>query len=209
MTAGNENPNEKPDPNEQEAAGQPAESGSSPADASEAPASGADAGADGDALAQAEQILNSAGAPDQPQEAGSTEAAELRNDLLRLQAEYVNYRKRVERDRDVAREMAVIGVLNSLMPVLDDIDAARQHGDLADGPFASIANKLENTLKTYGLGRIDEVGVEFDPNIHEALIQQQSPDVQLDTVTQILRAGYKANDRVLRAAQVIVSVPEQ
>ncbi|WP_341395175.1 nucleotide exchange factor GrpE [Arthrobacter sp. G119Y2] len=209
MTAGNENPNEKPDPNEQEAAGQPAGSGSSPADASEAPASGADAGADGDALAQAEQILNSAGAPDQPQEAGSTEAAELRNDLLRLQAEYVNYRKRVERDRDVAREMAVIGVLNSLMPVLDDIDAARQHGDLADGPFASIANKLENTLKTYGLGRIDEVGVEFDPNIHEALIQQQSPDVQLDTVTQILRAGYKANDRVLRAAQVIVSVPEQ
>ena len=212
MTAGNENPNEKPNPDEQDAAGQPAGSGSTPADASdasEAPASGAGAGAEGDALAQAEQILNSAGAPDQPQEAGSAEAAELRNDLLRLQAEYVNYRRRVERDRDVAREMAVIGVLNSVMPVLDDIDAARQHGDLADGPFASIANKLENTLKTYGLGRIDEVGVEFDPNIHEALIQQQSPDVEFDTVTQILRAGYKANDRVLRAAQVIVSVPEQ
>ncbi|MCC9197015.1 nucleotide exchange factor GrpE [Arthrobacter sp. zg-Y820] len=214
MTAGNENPNEKSNPEDSDPAGQqPAESGDSSAaepDASpEAQASEENSGAEGDALAQAEQILNSAGVPPQQQEAGSPEAAELRNDLLRLQAEYVNYRRRVERDRDVAREMAVIGVLNSVMPVLDDIDAARQHGDLAEGPFASIATKLENTLKTYGLTRIDEVGVEFDPNIHEALIQQQSPDVQFDAVTQILRAGYKANDRVLRAAQVIVSVPEQ
>lgn len=198
--------NEKRNGDEQDPAGtQPAESEA--AASGEAPAAGN--GAEGDALAQAEEILNSADVPAEPAAAGSPEAVELRNDLLRLQAEYVNYRKRVERDRDVAREMAVIGVLNSLMPVLDDIDAARQHGDLAEGPFASIANKLENSLKTYGLGRIDEVGVEFDPNIHEALIQQQSPDVQFDTVTQILRAGYKSNDRVLRAAQVIVSVPEQ
>lgn len=172
-------------------------------------ASASTPGAEGDALSQAEQILNNADVPAQPAAAGSPEAAELRNDLLRLQAEYVNYRKRVERDRDVAREMAVIGVLNSLMPVLDDIDAARQHGDLAEGPFAAIATKLENSLKTYGLSRIDETGVEFDPNIHEALIQQQSADVTFDTVTQILRAGYKSGDRVLRAAQVIVSVPEQ
>ncbi|MCC3265728.1 nucleotide exchange factor GrpE [Arthrobacter gengyunqii] len=205
MAEGNGN-NEKPNGDEQDPAGQvPADSET----AAPGETSAADSGAEGDALAQAEQILNSADVPPQPSAAGSPEAAELRNDLLRLQAEYVNYRKRVERDRDVAREMAVIGVLNSLMPVLDDIDAARQHGDLAEGPFASIANKLENSLKTYGLGRIDEVGVEFDPNIHEALIQQQSPDVQFDTVTQILRAGYKSNDRVLRAAQVIVSVPEQ
>ena len=77
------------------------------------------------------------------QGADAAEAEELRNDLLRLQAEYVNYRKRVERDRAVAGEMAVIGVLNSLLPVLDDVDAARQHGDLADGPFAAIAAKLE------------------------------------------------------------------
>ncbi|GAB3534383.1 nucleotide exchange factor GrpE [Arthrobacter tecti] len=159
---------------------------------------------DGDALAQAEAILNGAGA-----EAPATDVeAELRNDLLRLQAEYVNYRKRVERDRDVARDMAVIGVLNSLMPVLDDVDAARQHGDLAEGPFAAISTKLENALKTYGLTRIDETGVEFDPNIHEALIQQPSADVQFDSVSQILRAGYKKDDRVLRAAQVIVAVPE-
>lgn len=210
MAAGNENPDNAPGPEDQDPAGaQPAGNQDQPAagsGAEEAKAS-TDAGTEGDALAQAEHILNSAEMP--AQAAGSPEAVELRNDLLRLQAEYVNYRKRVERDRDVAREMAVIGVLNSLMPVLDDIDAARKHGDLADGPFASIANKLENTLKTYGLARIDEVGVEFDPTIHEALIQQQSPDVQFDAVTQILRAGYKSNDRVLRAAQVIVSVPEQ
>ncbi|WP_028280368.1 nucleotide exchange factor GrpE [Arthrobacter sp. H5] len=164
---------------------------------------------DGDALAQAEAILNEAGIEVPTEVPVATDAElELRNDLLRLQAEYVNYRKRVERDRDVARDMAVIGVLNSLMPVLDDIDAARQHGDLADGPFAAISTKLENALKTYGLTRIDETDVEFDPNIHEALIQQPSADVQFDSVSQILRAGYKKDDRVLRAAQVIVAVPE-
>ncbi|MDR6793818.1 molecular chaperone GrpE [Pseudarthrobacter oxydans] len=177
------------------------------------PASGADS--DGDALAQAEEILNGVEVPAEESVAqgaagtgsANAEAAELRNDLLRLQAEYVNYRKRVERDRAVAGEMAVIGVLNSLLPVLDDVDAARQHGDLADGPFAAIATKLENALKTYGLVRIDETGVEFDPTIHEALIQQPGEDIEVDTVSQVLRSGYKSGERVLRAAQVIVAVP--
>ena len=164
----------------------------------------------GDALSQAEDILNSVDVPaadSVAQGADGAEAEELRNDLRRLQAEYVNYRKRVERDRAVAGEMAVIGVLNSLLPVLDDVDAARQHGDLTDGPFAAIAAKLENALKTYGLVRIDETGVEFDPTIHEALIQQPGTDVEIDTVSQVLRSGYKSGDRVLRAAQVIVAVP--
>lgn len=165
---------------------------------------------DGDALAQAEEILNGVEVPAEEsvaQGAGAAEAAELKNDLLRLQAEYVNYRKRVERDRAVAGEMAVIGVLNSLLTVLDDVDAARQHGDLADGPFAAIAAKLETALKTYGLVRIDETGVEFDPTIHEALIQQPGEDIEVDTVSQVLRSGYKSGERVLRAAQVIVAVP--
>ena len=182
-----------------------------------APGAGHQQGAadsDGDALAQAEEILNGVDVPAEesvaqgaPAAAGNAEAAELRNDLLRLQAEYVNYRKRVERDRAVAGEMAVIGVLNSLLPVLDDVDAARQHGDLTDGPFAAIATKLENALKTYGLVRINETGVEFDPTIHEALIQQPGEDIEVDTVSQVLRSGYKSGDRVLRAAQVIVAVP--
>ncbi|ELT45002.1 nucleotide exchange factor GrpE [Arthrobacter nitrophenolicus] len=185
--------------------------GSQPA----APESGADAqDSDGDALAQAEEILNGIEVPAEesvaqgvPAGSGNAEAVELKNDLLRLQAEYVNYRKRVERDRAVAGEMAVIGVLNSLLPVLDDVDAARQHGDLTDGPFAAIATKLENALKTYGLVRIDETGVEFDPTIHEALIQQPGEDIEVDTVSQVLRSGYKSGERVLRAAQVIVAVP--
>ncbi|KNH16394.1 molecular chaperone GrpE [Arthrobacter sp. ZBG10] len=168
------------------------------------------ADSEGDALSQAEEILNGIEVPAEEsvaQGAGTAEAAELKNDLLRLQAEYVNYRKRVERDRAVAGEMAVIGVLNSLLPVLDDVDAARQHGDLTDGPFAAIATKLENALKTYGLVRIDETGVEFDPTIHEALIQQPGEDIEVDTVSQVLRSGYKSGERVLRAAQVIVAVP--
>ncbi len=108
-----------------------------------APAEGNATPTDGDALSQAEEILNGVEVPAEESvasgAAAEAQAAELRNDLLRLQAEYVNYRKRVERDRAVAGEMAVIGVLNSLLPVLDDVDAARQHGDLEDGPFAAIA----------------------------------------------------------------------
>ncbi|WP_284975178.1 nucleotide exchange factor GrpE [Arthrobacter sp. efr-133-TYG-104] len=176
-----------------------------------APAQGNAAPTDGDALSQAEEILNGVEVPAEesvaPGAAAEAQAAELRNDLLRLQAEYVNYRKRVERDRAVAGEMAVIGVLNSLLPVLDDVDAARQHGDLEGGPFAAIATKLENALKTYGLERISETGVEFDPTIHEALIQQPGEDIQVDTVSQVLRSGYRSGERVLRAAQVIVAVP--
>ncbi|MEC5198754.1 molecular chaperone GrpE [Arthrobacter sp. PL16] len=196
------------DPETGEVRGQQNDAGAPAAEESAAgsPVAPADDSSEGDALAQAEAILNEAGAE------GSDPAvdvvAELRDDLLRLQAEYVNYRRRVERDRDVARDQAVIGVLNSLMPVLDDIDAARQHGDLAEGPFAAIAGKLENVLKAYELNRIDEVGVAFDPNIHEALMQQPSADVQADSVSQILRAGYRKGERVLRAAQVIVAVPE-
>ncbi|NYE95660.1 molecular chaperone GrpE [Psychromicrobium silvestre] len=169
-----------------------------------------------DPLAQVEDILNNAEVPAEESVAqgtalsgqGQDDAAELKNDLLRLQAEYVNYRKRVERDRAVAGESAVVGVLNSLLPVLDDVDAARAHGDLTDGPFAAIAVKLETALQTYGLERIDETAVPFDPTVHEALIQQPNAEVQVDSVSQVLRSGYRKGDRVLRAAQVIVAVPE-
>ncbi|MFC3300423.1 nucleotide exchange factor GrpE [Arthrobacter agilis] len=201
--------NRKIDPETGEVRGQQNDAGAPAAEESAAggPAGPTDDTSEGDALAQAEAILNEAGAEGESNPAVDV-VAELRDDLLRLQAEYVNYRRRVERDRDVARDQAVIGVLNSLMPVLDDIDAARQHGDLADGPFAAIAGKLENVLRAYELTRIDEVGVAFDPNVHEALMQQPSADVQTDSVSQILRAGYRKGERVLRAAQVIVAVPE-
>ena len=165
-----------------------------------------------DALGQAEAILNEAAAgaeadAEQPEDAGAVET-ELRNDLLRLQAEYVNYRKRVERDRAVARENAVQSVLNTLLPVLDDIDAARAHGDLADGPFASIANKLDGILAQHGLERINEAGVEFDPNIHEALLRQAVDEIPADHVGQVLRTGYRKGTIILRAAQVLVATGE-
>ncbi|WP_102159054.1 nucleotide exchange factor GrpE [Zhihengliuella halotolerans] len=174
----------------------------------------ADAGAD--ALAEAERIINEAGGDDAPVEdevpaeevATSDVEAELRNDLLRLQAEYVNYRKRVERDREQVRELAVQSVLGSLLPVLDDLDAARAHGDLEDGPFAAVSRKLATILEGHGLERIEEAGAEFDPNFHEALMQQPNAEVPADHVAQVLRVGYKKGERVLRAAGVIVSTGE-
>ena len=137
-------------------------------------------------------------------------AAERLQDLQRLQAEYVNYRKRVERDRDVARDLAVGGVLESLLPVLDDIHLARQHGDLDDGPFAAIADKLEATLARYGLQRFGEVGEAFDPAVHEALMHTEADlgeGVDVTTVTQVLQPGYRQGDRLIRAARVAVADP--
>ncbi|GAB3440791.1 hypothetical protein GCM10027517_15830 [Phycicoccus ginsengisoli] len=140
-------------------------------------------------------------------------AAERLTDLQRLQAEYVNYKRRVDRDRAVVQERAVRDVLETLLPVLDDISGAREHGDLADGPFAKIADKLETTLGKFGLERYGAVGEEFDPNQHEALMHTAWPadgSVQGDstTVVQVLQAGYRAGEQVLRAARVAVADPE-
>ncbi len=137
-------------------------------------------------------------------------AEELVADLQRLNAEYVNYRKRVERDRDVARDTAVATVLEALLPVLDELHLARQHGDLEQGPFVSIADKLEVTLERFGLARYGEVGEEFDPTVHEALMHTQAelaPGTTSTTVVQVLQPGYRAQDRILRAARVAVADP--
>jgi molecular chaperone GrpE len=137
-------------------------------------------------------------------------AVERLNDLQRVQAEYVNYRRRVERDRDVARDLAVGSVLESLLPVLDDIHLARQHGDLDEGPFAAIVDKLEATLARYGLERFGAVGEPFDPAVHEALMHTEADlgeGVDVTTVTQVLQPGYRQGDRVIRAARVAVADP--
>jgi molecular chaperone GrpE len=137
-------------------------------------------------------------------------AAERLADLQRVQAEYVNYRKRVERDRDVARDQAVGSVLESLLPVLDDLHLARQHGDLDGGPFAAIADKLEAVLARFGLERFGAVGEPFDPSVHEALMHTEADlgeGVDVTTVTQVLQPGYRQGDRVLRAARVAVADP--
>ncbi len=134
-------------------------------------------------------------------------AAERLADLQRLQAEYVNYRKRVDRDRDVARESAIAGFVESLLPVMDDIYFARQHGDLNEGPPAAIADKFEGVLSKYGVERYGEVGDEFDPTVHDALMHSHSTDVTTTTVTTVMQPGYKIGEKVLRAARVGVSDP--
>ena len=137
-------------------------------------------------------------------------AAEHLADLQRLQAEYVNYRRRVERDREAVRDLAVASVLEALLPVLDDVHLARQHGDLVDGPFAAIAEKLETILTRYGLERFGAVGETFDPTVHEALIHTEdelAPEATDTTVVMVIQPGYRTKDRVVRPARVAVADP--
>jgi molecular chaperone GrpE len=137
------------------------------------------------------------------------EALALRTeDVQRVAAEYANYRKRVDRDRAVASENATAEVLTALIPVLDDIDAARGAGEL-EGPFKAVAEKLETTLTgRFGLERYGAEGEVFDPTIHEALLHQTSPDVTEPTVSMVLQPGYRMGDRILRAARVGVTDAE-
>ena len=137
-----------------------------------------------------------------------TTAAERLEDLQRLQAEFVNYRKRVDRDRSVARDQAVAGVLEALVPVLDDVDLARQHGELAGTPFAAVAEKLEATLTRFGWERFGAVGEAFDPQVHEALMHQHSDDVTEPTVSMVMQPGHRVAGRVVRAARVAVTSPD-
>jgi len=133
--------------------------------------------------------------------------AALTNDLQRLQAEYQNYRKRVERDRALASELAIAAILMELLPVLDDLDRAREHGEL-EGGFKSVAEQIEKTVEKLGLVKFGEAGTPFDPQIHEALMHLTSSDVEAATATQILQPGYKLKERVLRPARVAVTDPE-
>jgi molecular chaperone GrpE len=132
--------------------------------------------------------------------------AERTSDLQRLQAEYANYRKRVERDRLAVREQALANVLTELLPVLDDIGRAREHGELTGG-FKSVAESLESAAVKLGLVTYGEDGDLFDPNLHEALMHSYSPDVTDVTCVRILQPGYKVGDRILRPARVAVAEP--
>lgn len=140
--------------------------------------------------------------------AAEAKASEHLNDLQRLQAEYVNYRKRVERDRALAGEVATARAVEALIPVLDDIAAARDHGDLTEGPFASIADKLEATLGRLGWSSYGAKGEPFDPTIHDALLTQTNPDVKAPEIAEVAQPGHKFGDKVLRPARVVVAQPE-
>lgn len=128
-------------------------------------------------------------------------------DLQRLQAEYQNYRRRVERDRIAVREIAIANLLTELLPVLDDIGRARDHGELVGG-FKSVAESLETVAAKLGLQQFGKEGEPFDPLVHEALMHSYSPDVTQTTCVQILQPGYRIGERNLRPARVAVAEPQ-
>lgn len=146
------------------------------------------------------------GRPDGTDPVLAAQLAERTADLQRIQAEYANYRKRVERDRMAVREQALANVLSSLLPVLDDIGRAREHGELTGG-FKSVGESLETTAAKLGLESFGDAGEPFDPRIHEALTHTYSPDVTEPTAVQILQPGYRVGDRIVRPARVAVAEP--
>jgi molecular chaperone GrpE len=174
----------------------PAASGGSGASGQPAGGSGQPAGGSG----------QPAGSRDGEADKLARQLAERTADLQRLQAEYANYRKRVDRDRVAVREQALANVLSELLPVIDDIGRAREHGELTGG-FKSVADSLESVATKLGLTSYGENGDPFDPNLHEALMHSYSAEVTEPTCVQVLQPGYKVADRILRPARVAVAEP--
>jgi molecular chaperone GrpE len=136
--------------------------------------------------------------------------AEMRNDMLRAQAELVNFRTRVERDRAANREAVIAEVLRSLLPAIDDLARAEAHGDLVEGsPLALVAQKLRGTFEKYGLKPVGEKGEPFDPAFHEAVVQLPTPGATENTIADVIELGYVLGDRLVRPAKVAVSVPAE
>jgi molecular chaperone GrpE len=129
-------------------------------------------------------------------------------DLQRVSAEFANYKKRVERDRQIVAEHSLASVLLGLLPVLDDVDRARDHGEL-EGGIKSITDNLETTVAKLGLTRFGEAGERFDPNVHEAMTHGYSPDVTEQTCAEVFQPGYRLGERILRPARVAVVEPEE
>ena len=135
--------------------------------------------------------------------------ADLTNDLQRLSAEYANYRKRVDRDRQLVAESAAYKALAPVVEVLDTIDRAKEHGEL-EGGFKAVADQLERVVAAAGLVRFGEPGDAFDPTLHEALSHMGAdPEVEVTTVKHVAKGGYRIGDRVVRAAQVLVVDPAE
>ncbi len=133
--------------------------------------------------------------------------AVLTDDLQRLQADFQNYRKRVDKERIESTEVVTGLVLSQFLGILDDIDRAQEHGELSGG-FKAVADQLSATTAKLGLVKFVAVGDSFDPHIHEALMHETSSSVIHTQVTKVLRPGYKFKERILRPAQVIVTDPE-
>jgi molecular chaperone GrpE len=133
--------------------------------------------------------------------------AEYRDRAARAEAELQNFRTRVERDRQANREAVIAEVLRSLLPVMDDLDRAEAHGDLAGGPLELVAQKLRTGFERYGVAPVGTVGEAFDPSIHEAMVRLPSPEATSETVADVIEGGYTLGDRLIRPAKVAVQVP--
>lgn len=132
--------------------------------------------------------------------------AERTADLQRLQAEYVNYKRRVDRDRDLTRKVALEGFVKDFLPVLDDLRSAREHDELA-GAFKAVGDEVERITSKHGLETFGAKGDPFNPHIHEALMQVAAEGVDGPTCVEILQPGYRIGERVLRPARVAVGEP--
>jgi len=133
--------------------------------------------------------------------------AERTADLQRLQAEYVNYKRRVDRDRDLSRKVTIEGVIKDFLSVLDDVRSAREHEELTGG-FKAVAEEIERVTAKYGLETFGQAGDPFDPHIHEALLHAHADDIDGPTCVEILQPGYRIGTRILRPARVAVAEPE-
>ena len=159
-----------------------------------------------EALEETEEVSEEAG--DEGDKDAIDRELEIFQDLQRLQADFVNYRARVERDRGVERQLAVAEAIRAFLPAMDDLTRAEAHGDLQDGtPMAAIAQKLRAAGEKFGLSAFGEKGEAFDPEKHEALVQNPSEEVTEPVIADVIELGYMVGDRLLRPAKVAVSVP--
>ena len=211
MTDKNFDDNQVPEPAEGHSEGSDAQaSGPAPHNPDSDEARAAEGSDDADFTI--DDILNA----DQTAEAAAGDAAiadaenALLNDLKRLQAEYANYRRRTEEQRQVEIERAKGEAAKGLIPVLDDLDRAAQHGDLVEGtPFAVIAGKVRTVVERLGVVSYGEKGEEFDPQRHEAIFQQPTPGADKTTVLEVVEVGYRLGSVELRPAKVVVAVPAE
>jgi len=141
------------------------------------------------------------------QEAERDLVAEYRDRAARAEAELQNFRTRVERDRQANREMVIAEVIRSLLPVMDDLDRAEAHGDLAGTPLGLVAQKLRSTFERYEVKPVGEVGEAFDPAVHEAMVRIPEDGAEGETVADVIEGGYTLGERLIRAAKVAVKVP--
>jgi molecular chaperone GrpE len=155
------------------------------------------------------------GSPVEP-ESASSEPDEIDRelaifqDMQRLQADFVNYRARVERDRGAERQAAIAEAIRAFLPALDDLTRAQLHGDFQEGtPMAAIATKLKNAGEKFGLTSFGAKGDKFDPELHDALVQTPNPGVSQAEVGEVIELGYRIGERMLRPAKVAVFVPAE